>query len=57
MNMKLKFECWTLGLKVSIVLAPQNMVSQKLDLEKIKIKNKRSKHVKGKTWCPNHVMF
>jgi len=46
MNMKLKFECWTLGLKVSIVLAPQNMASQKLDLQKnqIKTKNKRSKH-------------
>jgi len=62
MNMKFKFECWTLGLKVSIVLAPQNMVSQNLDLEKkikIKIKgqNMDPKHVKGKTWCPNHVMF
>jgi hypothetical protein len=33
--MELKFECWTLGLKVSIVLTPQNMVSQNLDLEKI----------------------
>jgi len=63
MNMKLKFECWTLGLKVSIVLAPQNMESQKLDLEKIKLKQKIKgqnmdpKHIKGKTWCPNHVMF
>jgi hypothetical protein len=36
--MKLKFECWTLGLKVSIVLAPQNMVSQNLDLENKKLK-------------------
>ncbi len=60
--MKFRFECWTLGLKVSIVLAPQNMVSQFLDLEKnIKIKIKGQsmdpKHVTGKAWSPNHVII